>query len=255
MASLLQLGDKQPSLVDTGEKLRTVLAGNGVALTQGATDEAAGKDAAAKTTPNLAATEFMNTDRVLRRFVSLQGAFSQLTSFRRIDRRQLQNLLLWQGQRALDDFWGTIEAGRQQYFVQVVEAYMADVRLLAHPDADIDRGLQRLSALLGRRVNAASRGLATTSTDLVLIDEETAATANVGIWNTPATPDLPAGMAGVYLRDDNAILPQTLKPLEVGPGVRARRKNQHCKIAITGTCQRPGQSHGHDANRGHVPGP
>ena len=168
----------------------------------------AARDPAARLTPTAAPSDWFDAERPLRRLATLQSAW-QTDPFHRMQRRCLQDLLLWHGQRALDDFWGATQPGSQQYFAEVAEAYIADARLLAHPDLQVEQCIQRLGALLDRRNEAALRGLATTATDLVLIDEDLAATAKVGVRETAAAVGLPAGMAAVYLRDDNSPIPQT----------------------------------------------
>jgi hypothetical protein len=210
--------DAKVDLPSLGEALRAALRGI-----------AASADTAAP--PGAASSDLLDAERPLRRLASLRGA-AQGDSFRRIQRRHLQDLLLWHGQRALDDFWGTTKPGVPQYFAAVAEAYIADVRLLAQPDAEMERSIQRLGSLLERRSEAAIRGLASTSTDLVLVDEASPATAQVGIRETSAAAGLPAGIAAVYLRDDNRPIPQTLRRLEVGLGAAGWQDSRR-EVAIT----------------------
>ncbi len=158
---------------------------------------AAGEQTIGVTGANASGVGLLDVERPLRRLVSLQSP-AQAASYRGIERRYLQELLLWHARRALDDFWGTTEVGHPQYFAEVAEAYVADVRLLAHPEADLEQRLQRLASDLHLRNEAALHGLTTTSTDLLLIDPSAAVTARIGVRETSAAAALPAGIAAVF---------------------------------------------------------
>jgi hypothetical protein len=207
------VNDAQANLLALGDDLRSALRGKPAADPTVDSGPAVERDSERAST----SLDLLDAERPLRRLVALRGA-RQADAFRWIEHRHLQDLLLWHGQRVLDDFWGTTQAGQQHYFAAVAEAYVAGVRLVAHPDADVEKALLRMQSALDQRLDAAARGLATTSTDLILIDQESAVTAQVGVRQTGAAVGLPSGIAAVYLRDDNSVVPQTTRRLEVRPG-------------------------------------
>ena len=156
-------------------------------------------------------------DRRLRRLAALAGTAAR-DPFQPLRRRALQELLLWHGQRAIDDFWAASDPNRPPYFATAGRACLDDVPRLGPPDPPITRESQRLRDLLEHRSQAARTGLEILSTDLLLIDEATDLTAQIGLRTTPQTPDLPAGSAAVCLCDERGPLPGTIRLIEMPPG-------------------------------------
>ncbi len=222
VAFLLGQSPQDANPIVLGEKLRTAL--RDIAASTSAVDAADAGES-----PDL-----FEADRHLRRLATLQSAW-QSDPFRAVQRRYLQDLLLWHAERALDDFWGTTQPGGRQYFADVAQAYIADARLMAHPDPQIQRRIQRIGGLLEQRNEAALGGLATTATDLVLVDADLAAIAKVGVRETSAAAGLPAGIAAVYLRDDNGLVPQTIQGLEIGPsGANSQETQRTLTVTVPG---------------------
>jgi len=181
-----------------------------------------------------ASPDLLEMERRLRRLIALRPAL-QPDPFQLLRRRQLQNLLLWHCQRKLDDFWGSAEAGRSPYFAEAAQGYLAGVQLLARADVQVERSITWLNETLDHRREAARRGLATTSTDLLLIDEDSEAAAQVGIRARREALGLPTGVAAVYLRDENSPIPSTVGPLEVGPpNTEGRDALRRITIALKG---------------------
>jgi hypothetical protein len=161
------------------------------------------------------------TDRRLRRLAALQSVL-QPDPFPRLRRRHLQDLLLWHCHRKLEDFWGSVEPGGPPYFADAAESYLAGIPLLAQPDSQIEGGIGQLTNTLDLRRKAARGGLATTSTDVLLIDEDSETAAQVAVHATAEAHGLPDdGAAAVYLRDQEEIaaILSTIHPLQVGPSV------------------------------------
>ncbi len=156
-------------------------------------------------------------DRRLRRLVAL-ASHGVRDPFQPMRRRALQELLLWHAKQSVDDFWGVIDPDRPPYFETVAQAHLDNAVRLGSPAPPIAREIRRLGDLLDRRKQAARTGVQTLSTDLLLIDEHADLTAQVGIRATPQTPDLPAGIATVRLRDQLGPLPGTDRSVPLPPG-------------------------------------
>lgn len=165
-------------------------------------------------------TDPWQQDRRLRRLVALAGSGVR-DPFQPLHRRALQELLLWHARQAVDDFWGVIDPDRPPYFVSVAQAHLNNAIRLGSPVPPIAREIQRLGDLLARRTQAARTGVQTLSTDLLLIDDHADLTAQIGIRATPQTPDLPAGVATVRLRDQLGPLPGTDRSVPLPPSLEA----------------------------------
>ncbi|MCL4201023.1 MAG: VWA domain-containing protein [Pirellulaceae bacterium] len=238
LAAMLLSGDEgrwraeaQNDLPALGEAMRRALRQTTAA---GDTSSAVGDEAVRGdqgTGPDVAADP-VERDRRLRRLIALAGA-SPRDPFQPLRRRALQDLLLWHAQRSLDDFWGVVDADRPVYFATVTRAQLDNVIRLGSPDPPVAREIQRLGELLERRTLAARTGIETLSTDLLLIDELSDLLAQVGIRSTPQTPDLPAGFASAYLRDQLGSLPGTIRPLAVPPGGGSDAASQPMTISLT----------------------
>jgi hypothetical protein len=173
-----------------------------------------------------AALDLFESERGVRRVVAMESDLGSSPT-RKLSRRHLQDLLLWHCGRVLDDFWGALAAGHEPFFAEAGEGYLVGARLLLPPDAPVEQKMQALQALWEARRNAAFRGLLTTATDLVLIDAQSTATAQVSIRANAEAAGLPAGVAAIYLRDNVVPIPQTLRRLEVGPELADRRSAAH----------------------------
>ena len=157
---------------------------------------------------------FQEMDRRLRRLATILPPLPD-DPFRRIWQRSLQELLLWHGQRALDDFWGPTGPEREPLFAQAAESYLAAVRRLAQPDPEIVSRIDQLTGLLEKRRQAARAAFVVTSTDFLLLEDDADLTAQIGVQSTPPGRDLPSGTAAVFLGDEKGPLPTTIFPLDI----------------------------------------
>ena len=194
-------------------------------------------------------------ERRLRRLVSLQSAW-QGDPYQLLQRRHLQHLLLWNCQRALDDFLASTTATAKPYFVDLADTYLEHVEVIERPDNIVRKRIVYLQQLRDRRAAAAQTGLKTTSTDLLLIDRDVEATAMVRVERTPEGQALPPGVASVNIRSQAGPNPSTIRPLPVG--VPHEERVREIPISVLGR-DLAGSKNMHQATvlyRGHVfPGP
>jgi hypothetical protein len=170
--------------------------------------------------PEEQAWDLFAAERRMRRFVALLGA-EQAVPYQQLGNRYLQRLLLWNARRRLDDFWASVQPGQRPYFADAAEGCLTAARLLAKPAPQEQRLLRDLQDLLQQRSAAAERGLATTATDLILVDSNAEATVRIGVHPTETGQGLPAGRGAVYLRDDQAPLAATIRELPIEPATAA----------------------------------
>jgi hypothetical protein len=156
----------------------------------------------------------LDVERRLRRFVSLQSSW-QGNPYQLLQRRHVQHLLFWQSQRVLDDFWASVAPGAEPYFAVTVDTYLDEAEVLDHADDEARQKIVHLRESRDQRAAAARNGLVTTSTDLLLIDEDVEATAQVRVEVTPEGQSLPMGLATVCLRDQTAPNAATIRPLSI----------------------------------------
>ncbi|TVS13001.1 MAG: VWA domain-containing protein [Planctomycetaceae bacterium] len=180
-------------------------------------------------------TDPWQQDRRLRRLVALAGSGVR-DPYQPLRRRALQELLLWHARQAVDDFWAVIDPDGRPYFVTVAQTHLDNTVRLGSPAPPIAREIQRLGDLFERRKQAARTGLQTLSTDLLLIDDHSDLTAQIGIRATPQTPDLPTGLATVQLRDQLGFLPGTIRAIPLPPGQQPGVADEQT-VAITLTGQ------------------
>ena len=225
------LAEAENDLPALGEALRRAL--RQTASAAGTAPEVAGEPArgAGAAAPDVAADP-SERDRRLRRLIALAGS-SPRDPFQPLRRRALQDLLLWHSQRVLDDFWGVVDTDRPAYFATVARAQLDNVIRLGSPEPPVAREIQRLGDLLERRTLAARTGLETLSTDLLLIDDLSDLVAQIGMRSTPQTPDLPAGIASAYLRDQTGPLPAAIRPVALPPGRGPDAESKPLTISLT----------------------
>jgi hypothetical protein len=131
---------------------------------------------------------------------------------RRLD---VQQLMFWQAQRALDDFWGPAEGQDVAWFDVAASGYLQTSRELADATPAIQSQYDRLSQELARRRLAARRGLLTSASDILLIDDSENADVQVAIQAgaEEAGRGLPTGQGVVYVTDAKGRLPSSTQEL------------------------------------------
>ena len=117
-------------------------------------------------------------------------------SLRRLD---LHYLMLWQGNRSADDFWGPAAGQQEPYFAAVARAYGESAEKLR-------KGVPRWQEAVGILQEAARQGVQPAVTPKnVFVDRNDPAVKHVFSVTVPA--HLPKGTAAVYLRDSAGLLP------------------------------------------------
>ena len=173
-----------------------------------------------------------DAERDLRRLVSLQSAW-QGEPCQVLQRRHLQHLLLWHCQRLLDDFWASDHPGAEPYFAVTADSYLKQVQVLDRADDAVRQKIVHLRKLRDQRTTAARAGLVTTSTDLLLIDEDVEATVQVRVEVTAEGQSLPTGLAAVCLRDGTAPNATTICPLPIEIPIEIPSEDDGDKVHIS----------------------
>jgi hypothetical protein len=127
----------------------------------------------------------------------------------------LQQLLLWQARRALDDFAGPSGAGQEPLFAVAAGDYLAAARSIAPLSPAAEEQAQSLSELLAKRRVAAIESLATSASDILLVDQATTVSSTILVRAKLAESlaDLPAAQGAVFLADDQGRIGPNAWPL------------------------------------------
>lgn len=129
----------------------------------------------------------------------------QTPSDRRL-RHELQQLLLFSGERALDDFLGPLSEGdesfvRQFFFERAANNCFGAVEELLPAAGAVDARLQRNRQLLANRLAAARDGISITAESTSLIDLADQPTVDVELRPTNAMAHFPQGFAAIAIQD------------------------------------------------------
>jgi Mg-chelatase subunit ChlD len=135
----------------------------------------------------------------------------------RLRQFDVQQLLLWQSRRALDDFWGSAGSRAEPLFATAAADYLAAARAIGLPNPQVQAQHDRLAELLARRVQAASEAFSLSAADILLIDQATGVHTQLQLRATSpeAVAALPAGEAVTFLADTSGRIPGATRPLEL----------------------------------------
>lgn len=135
---------------------------------------------------------------------------------RTLRRFDLQQLLIWQAYRALEDFTGSGGSSSAPLFATAATNYLRLAESLITPNAQVSAQIQNLEAVLAARRGAAEQGLAVAATDLLLVEPSAIARTELVVQregNTAATA-FPAGSAVTYLADSQGRFQETASLFE-----------------------------------------
>jgi len=154
-------------------------------------------------------------ERLSRALAALTAAPLEVDAPLELRRLDLKQLLMWQSQRALNDFYGSADSRQTPFFAQAARDCLAAARQLESKCTATRQHLAELENLLEQRRSLAAAGpstklLMSRVSDVVIIDEHIPASTTVSL--VPAdgatSVDLPPGLAALYV---DAV------PLEPGP--------------------------------------
>jgi hypothetical protein len=134
----------------------------------------------------------------------------------RLRRRDLQQLLLWNGRRALEDSWGSAGLSPEPFFAVVAESYLRGAERLIPPSAAIRDQLTFLSDAVGNRRDQLRQVLSVTASDLLLVDPTMATTTQMVVRPGTSIRDvdsLPPGDWISFLGDQRGRLVETTRVL------------------------------------------
>ena len=154
---------------------------------------------------------------------------------RRLD---LHYLMLWQGNRTADDFWGPAAGQQEPYFASVARAYGESAEKLR-------KAVPRWEAAVGQLVEAARQGVQpAVEPKNVFVDRNDPAVRHA--FSVTVPEHTPKGTAAVYVQDSAGLLPllsQSQTPLRrMGVAVAAAGQVAHARrtgFPTTPACRRP----------------
>lgn len=129
----------------------------------------------------------------------------------------VQQALLWQAVRTLDDFYASDVEGQPDFFESAAESYLKSAQALDPPVWAARHEQQRVQALLERRRQAAGHALRPFAADLVLIDEGVEVTAEVAVQTNETAADLPIGQVAVFVGDERGRIGDSAQSIVVPP--------------------------------------
>ena len=130
---------------------------------------------------------------------------------------EIQQILLLNAQRHLDDFWGMTTPDGSKYFHAAASNAIQLAKSIPQKTDATNREIIRLSAELDQRVKAAMRGLTTTSDHLILTDGLSPVRSKVSVQsNQNDSGQFPEGRAAVFIRKLPGFDPIFSRTLRIG---------------------------------------
>ncbi|MDX1944686.1 MAG: VWA domain-containing protein [Pirellulaceae bacterium] len=127
----------------------------------------------------------------------------------------LQQLLLWQASRALDDFYGPSAPGSEPLFAVAAGEYLSAAKAIAPLSPVGETQSQAIADLLARRRIAALESLATSASDILLVEQASNVSSTVIVRAKLASslPDLPPLEGALLLADSQGRIGASAWPL------------------------------------------
>jgi hypothetical protein len=131
----------------------------------------------------------------------------------RLRQRDLQQLLLWNAHRVLEDSWGAAGQAGRPFFAEVAESYLRGAERIVPANPAVQRQWNALSDRVKRRREQLEQAVSVTASDLLLADPGVAATTRMEVRRgsslPPDTDVFPAGSWISFLSDARGRLPDT----------------------------------------------
>jgi hypothetical protein len=133
----------------------------------------------------------------------------------RLRRRDLQQLLIWNARRALNDSWGSAGSTTVPFFATVAESYLQGAERVIPPSPEVRHQLDQLIGSLRARRLAVEQALTVTASDILLVDEASDTETRMHVRLGPTshlTPTLfPSGELISFLSDEQGRFPETTR--------------------------------------------
>ncbi len=129
-----------------------------------------------------------------------------IDNLRRFD---LQQLLIWHGQRALDDFWGDVASPIEiePFFARAASDYFNAAESIRDPSSAVRQQIEMATTLLEKRRQAKSGGLSIKVVERRLKDVSSAdVEVSLAIAANSSEGEFPPGQAALYLQDESRRL-------------------------------------------------
>ena len=113
----------------------------------------------------------------------------------------LHQMILWQAQRQLDDFWGSATSDSAIFFDNAAQNAIVLDQSIPDATAETQTTVNRLTASLDQRRVAARHGLETRANPIFQLNDDQALTPDVTVFFNDISHSLPKGKAGVLIRN------------------------------------------------------
>lgn len=136
---------------------------------------------------------------------------------RRLRLFDLRELLLWNAERVVDDFWGPAGTGDGAFFKTAGRNYLDAITRFEEDSPVLQEEVEGLRKKLEQRVRAARDGLAITSADVVVLNPTVGADVKTVVASkaTAADGGIPAGTAATMIDDGKGPITSTVQPLAI----------------------------------------
>ncbi|HEY2146638.1 MAG TPA: vWA domain-containing protein, partial [Pirellulales bacterium] len=136
---------------------------------------------------------------------------------RRARQWDLQQLLLWQAGRALDDFWGAADNQGDPFFATAAADYLRGAQAVGEIEPALLTERNRLAKLLERRRTAARAAVHVAASDVLLLEENETATIKLGVQATAdaAKQGAPTERVALFVRDARGRIDGTSQFLDL----------------------------------------
>jgi len=192
------------------------------------------------TSPDQPRQEWNRAARMARCWVPFMTSMWQTDPVAELRRTDIQQLMLWQAHRSLEDFWGPVIQGGHSYFESAATDSIEAARLICIPNPATEKQISGLKTLMAARQKAARSGLVVQADALLLVDLIDSPTARVSVTSpvTGSGANLPPGTGLLRIADQNGNLlgPVINFPIEASVPI-GDSKPQELQLSL-GTTQR-----------------
>ncbi|MGH7200297.1 MAG: hypothetical protein ACREJB_06805, partial [Planctomycetaceae bacterium] len=154
-------------------------------------------------------------ERLLRAAAPLWSRELEVDPIIELRRLDVQQLLVWQARRAIDDYWGPVTAEERSFYDLAATDYLAAAETVFNDNPSLRRQQAEIGRLLAERRDAARGGLTTSARNMVMISTNENVSSEVTVRPGPAElrDGFPTGTASVFLRDARGRLDGSTRPL------------------------------------------
>jgi Mg-chelatase subunit ChlD len=150
--------------------------------------------------------EWERAARLARFAAPFIDAHRQIDPVAELQHVDIQQILLWQAERYLEDFWGPAQPGEPSFFETAAADSMEAARALCIPNPATAAQISELKDRLAHQQQAARQGLAVRADALLLLEVIDHPAARVTVAVAPAGRGLPPGRATLRIDDHHGNL-------------------------------------------------